>query len=112
MLEPRDCGVTTTSTHKISFSIIDILDPNKFNSKRVNELSIVAEKFPVPNAERTSLESDSDAGGDFRVERTEAGKEKTQFKSEIQLIHQTCHSLHSFYICFHYMWQVLQNVRV
>ncbi|XP_036979326.1 NK1 transcription factor related 2-like,a [Acanthopagrus latus] len=75
MLEPRDCGVTTTSTHKISFSIIDILDPNKFNSKRVNELSIVAEKFPVPSAEGTSLESDSDAGEDFRVERTEAEEE-------------------------------------
>ncbi|XP_071336435.1 NK1 transcription factor related 2-like,a [Trachinotus anak] len=78
MLEAKDCGVTMTSSHKISFSIIDILDPNKFNSKRVNELSIIKEKFPVPNAEG-SLESDSTAGGDFRVERTksvdEAGEE-------------------------------------
>ncbi|XP_008289232.1 NK1 transcription factor related 2-like,a [Stegastes partitus] len=64
-----------TSSHKISFSIIDILDPNKFNSKRVNELSIVKEKFLVPNAEKTSLESDSGAAGDFRVQRTEAGDE-------------------------------------
>lgn len=78
MLDPKDCGVTMTSTHKISFSIIDILDPKKFNSKRVNELSIVTEKFPVLNAEGTSLESDSTAGGDFRVERAEAGRENIQ----------------------------------
>lgn len=63
-----------TSSHKISFSIIDILDPNKFNSKRVNELSTVKEKFPVPNAERTSLEPDSPAGEDLRDDRTEAGR--------------------------------------
>ncbi|KAK1905304.1 NK1 transcription factor-related protein 2 [Dissostichus eleginoides] len=72
MLDPKDCGVTMTSSHKISFSIVDILDPNKFNSKRGNELSIVKE-FPVPHEEGTRLESDSDAGGDFRVERTQAG---------------------------------------
>ncbi|KAK5908647.1 hypothetical protein CgunFtcFv8_016682 [Champsocephalus gunnari] len=71
MLDPKDCGVTMTSSHKSSFSIVDILDPNKFNSKRGNELSIVKE-FPVPHEEGTSLESDSDAGGDFRVERTQA----------------------------------------
>lgn len=79
MLDPKDCGVTMTSSHKISFSIIDILDPNKFNSKRANELSVVKEKFPVPNAEGTSLESDSTAAGDFRVERTKAGREDRQF---------------------------------
>lgn len=76
MLDPKDCEVTMTSSHKISFSIIDILDPNKFNSKRVNELSIAEEKFRVPNAEGTSLESDVTAGGDFRGERREAGREK------------------------------------
>lgn len=63
-----------TSSHKISFSIIDILDPNKFNSKRVNELCIAKEKFPE---EGTSLEPDSSAGGDFRVERTKSGKKIT-----------------------------------
>ncbi|XP_040906214.1 NK1 transcription factor related 2-like,a [Toxotes jaculatrix] len=75
MLDPKDCGVTMMSSHKISFSIIDILDPNKFNSKRVNELSKAKEKFPVPNAEGTSLESDITAGGDLRVERTKTGEE-------------------------------------
>ncbi|KAL7384203.1 hypothetical protein ABVT39_026317 [Epinephelus coioides] len=73
MLDPKDRGVTMTSTHKISFSIIDILDPNKFNSRRGNEL--VKEKFSVPHEEGTSLESDSTAGGDFRVEGTKAGEE-------------------------------------
>uniref|UniRef100_UPI0037E73169 NK1 transcription factor related 2-like,a n=1 Tax=Semicossyphus pulcher TaxID=241346 RepID=UPI0037E73169 len=75
MLDPKDCGVTMTSTHKISFSIIDILDPNKFNSKRVNELSIAKEKFPAPNAEGASVESESSAGGDFRAERAKAEEE-------------------------------------
>lgn len=79
MLDSKDCEVTMTSTHKISFSIIDILDPKKFNSKRVNELSITTEKFPVPNAEGTSLEADSTAGGDFGVEPEEAGKGSEQF---------------------------------
>eukprot|EP00066_Takifugu_rubripes_P002229 XP_003964016.1 PREDICTED: NK1 transcription factor-related protein 2 [Takifugu rubripes] len=65
-----------TSTHKISFSIIDILDPKKFNSKRPNELSIVAEKFPAPNEEKNILSSDSSAaGGDFRAECCETGEE-------------------------------------
>ncbi|KAM4591974.1 NK1 transcription factor related 2-like,a [Odontesthes bonariensis] len=64
-----------TSSHKISFSIIDILDPNKFNSRRVNELSTVQEKFQAQNEEGTSLEWDSTAGGDFRDERADAGEE-------------------------------------
>ncbi|XP_029306092.1 NK1 transcription factor related 2-like,a [Cottoperca gobio] len=75
MLDPKDCGVTMTSSHKISFSIIDILDPNKFNSKRGNELSIGKEKFPVSHEEGTSLESDSTACEDFRVEQTKAEEE-------------------------------------
>ncbi|XP_041646217.1 NK1 transcription factor related 2-like,a [Cheilinus undulatus] len=76
MLDPKDCGGTMTSNHKISFSIIDILDPNKFNSKRVNELSIAKEKFSVPNAEGESAESDSSASEDFRAERTKEEEEK------------------------------------
>ncbi|XP_029926772.1 NK1 transcription factor related 2-like,a [Myripristis murdjan] len=70
MLDPKDSGVTMTSSHKISFSIIDILDPNKFNSKRVNELSVAKEKFPAPNAEGASLDSDTNTGGELGVERT------------------------------------------
>uniref|UniRef100_A0A3Q0RAW5 NK1 transcription factor related 2-like,a n=1 Tax=Amphilophus citrinellus TaxID=61819 RepID=A0A3Q0RAW5_AMPCI len=70
--------------HKISFSIVDILDPNKFNSKRVNELSIIKEKLlPAPNAERTTLESDSTAGGDSKVERAGDGKSTLSRNSEV-----------------------------
>lgn len=84
MLDSKDCGSTMTTTHKISFSIIDILDPKKFNSRRVNELSIVTEKFSAPNAEETSLKSDGDsAGADLRDERGDAGREK---KREFQNI--------------------------
>lgn len=63
-----------TSTHKISFSIIDILDPNKFNSRRKSELSFAKEKFPAHSVEGTSLEWDSTAGGNLRDEHTDAGR--------------------------------------
>ncbi|XP_028982915.1 NK1 transcription factor related 2-like,a [Betta splendens] len=75
MLDPEDCGVTMTSTHKISFSIIDILDPNKFNSNRGSELCVAKEKFSVPNVEGTTLEPDSPARDDLTVERTRAEEE-------------------------------------
>lgn len=78
-------GVTMTSSHKISFSIIDILDPKKFNSKRANELCVTAEKFPVPNAEGSGLESDGTAGGDFRIGHAEAGKLEEHLQSTIRL---------------------------
>lgn len=37
MLEYQESGMKTTSGHRISFSIIDILDPKKFTSKRTAE---------------------------------------------------------------------------
>lgn len=74
MLDPKDCGVTMPN--KISFSIIDILDPKKFNSRRVNELSVAKEKFPAQRSDL--LDCDRTAGGD--VEGAEAGRaEKTYF---------------------------------
>ncbi|XP_034538589.1 NK1 transcription factor related 2-like,a [Notolabrus celidotus] len=76
MLDPKDCEVTMTSSHKISFSIIDILDPNKFNSKKASELWMEKEKFSVSNTEGESVESDSSAGGDLGAERTITGGEK------------------------------------
>ncbi|XP_054654481.1 uncharacterized protein LOC129193822 isoform X2 [Dunckerocampus dactyliophorus] len=63
MLDSKHRGVTMmTSTHKISFSIVDILDPNKFNSgsKKGSELA----KFEVQDAEGNSWETHSDAEGD------------------------------------------------
>lgn len=80
MLDPKESGVTMTSTHKISFSITDILDPKKFNSKRANELSVVAEKFPVPDSQKKILRSDSSAAGeDFKDECAEAGEKRGNF---------------------------------
>lgn len=96
MLDPKESGVTMTSTHKISFSIIDILDPKKFNSKRPNELSIVAEKFPAPNEEKRILSSDSSAaGGDFRAECCETGEKTGSFE-----IFSKIHALGA------YLWQM------
>lgn len=77
MLDSKDSGMRMTSSHRISFSIIDILDPKKFNSKRVNELSIAKEKFSVPNAEGPSLESDASADEDHGNNRTKTGKENS-----------------------------------
>ncbi|KAM9847360.1 NK1 transcription factor related 2-like,a [Aulostomus maculatus] len=70
MLDPKDREVKMTSGHKISFSIIDILDPNKFNSKRGNELF----KFQVSNPEGTSLNPDA-TNGDLTAGCTEAGED-------------------------------------
>lgn len=59
--------------HKISFSIIDILDPKKFNSRRVSELSAGKEKFPAQRPDGANLlDCDRTAGGD--VESAEAGR--------------------------------------
>lgn len=81
MLDPKESGVTMPSTHKISFSIIDILDPKKFNSKRANELSVVAEKFPVPDSQKKILRSvSSAAGGDCKDECAEAGEKRGNFE--------------------------------
>lgn len=54
---------------KISFSIIDILDPKKFNSRRLNELSVAKEKFPAQRED--TLDCDGTPGGN--VESAETG---------------------------------------
>lgn len=81
MLDPKDCEVTMPN--KISFSIIDILDPKKFNSRRVNELSVAKEKCPAQRADL--LDCDRTAGGD--VERADAGRCKTHKANEIVLFY-------------------------
>ena len=67
MLDSKDSGVMMTSSHRISFSIIDILDPKKFNSKRINEHSIA--KFPASGVEGESLDASTN-----RVDRTKTGR--------------------------------------
>ncbi|XP_075894404.1 NK1 transcription factor-related protein 2-like [Nelusetta ayraudi] len=80
MLDPKDCGVTMP--HKISFSIIDILDPKKFNSRRVNELSVAKETFPAQRADGADLlDCDRTAGGD--VESAEAGDDTEERQSAV-----------------------------
>ncbi|XP_067243080.1 NK1 transcription factor related 2-like,a [Chanodichthys erythropterus] len=51
MLEYQESGMKTTSGHRISFSIIDILDPKKFTSKRT------AEKERTSSSENTEFGS-------------------------------------------------------
>ncbi|XP_018952935.1 NK1 transcription factor related 2-like,a [Cyprinus carpio] len=53
MLEYQESGVKTTSGHRISFSIIDILDPKKFTSKKTHA---------VPEKERTSSSENTEFG--------------------------------------------------
>uniref|UniRef100_H3C325 NK1 transcription factor related 2-like,a n=1 Tax=Tetraodon nigroviridis TaxID=99883 RepID=H3C325_TETNG len=78
MLDPKESGVTMTSSHKISFSIIDILDPQKFNSKRASQLSTVAEKFPVANAEESSP-----ADTEFRAVYAKTGEKRGKGECQI-----------------------------
>ncbi len=54
MLEYQESGVKTTSGHRISFSIIDILDPKKFTSKKTHA---VLEKERTSSSENTELGS-------------------------------------------------------
>ncbi|XP_008319736.1 NK1 transcription factor related 2-like,a isoform X2 [Cynoglossus semilaevis] len=92
MLDPKKCGVTMTSSHRISFSIIDILDPNKFNSRRANELSRDTEKFSCPHAEERSLESDCSTEdgeeltktGDDKRNDTSASRHQTVLTDPLQ----------------------------
>uniref|UniRef100_A0A8C5GNK2 NK1 transcription factor related 2-like,a n=1 Tax=Gouania willdenowi TaxID=441366 RepID=A0A8C5GNK2_GOUWI len=84
--EFRGSGLTMTSSHKISFSIVDILDPNKFNSRRINE----KENFVATQAEGTSLETDSSAATDFRDERTDAGW--------LHCFNSSMHCLYSYFL--------------
>ncbi|XP_046885855.1 NK1 transcription factor related 2-like,a [Hypomesus transpacificus] len=76
MLDSKESGVRM-SAHRISFSIIDILDPQKFNSKRIGAAK---EKFWSPNAEVASLKADGGAGGELTVEHVKT-EEETQTDS-------------------------------
>ncbi|XP_038141327.1 NK1 transcription factor related 2-like,a [Cyprinodon tularosa] len=79
------------SNHKISFSIADILDPNKFNSKRANELPVAEEKFTAPDAEGTSLEWDSEAARDEHTGE-ETGDEDSSHPTTLRDPILTCSS--------------------
>ena len=74
MLDSRDSRLTMTTNHKISFSIVDILDPKKFNSKRERELCVVKESFHALNADGASLELDAGEEGQHQVEHNKTGR--------------------------------------
>ncbi|XP_055025749.1 NK1 transcription factor related 2-like,a [Misgurnus anguillicaudatus] len=56
MLEYKESGMKTTSSHRISFSIIDILDPQKFTSRKTEALSETKRASHLENTEFGSLE--------------------------------------------------------
>lgn len=61
----KELGAKMT-THKISFSILDILDPNKFNNKRI--LCGAKETFPVAEAESVAHEREPQEEDDTGAE--------------------------------------------
>ncbi|XP_059929241.1 NK1 transcription factor-related protein 2-like [Gadus macrocephalus] len=74
MLDSKDSRLTMTPNHKISFSIVDILDPKKFNSKRERELCVVKETYPALNGDGASLELDACEEGQHQVEHSKTGE--------------------------------------
>ncbi|KAJ8391813.1 hypothetical protein AAFF_G00085850 [Aldrovandia affinis] len=79
MLEYRDTGVKMTPHHRISFSIVDILDPNKFNSKRTSSFSAEKDRLPLSDAGVGSLSRDTscahDPDGDPAARDNDSGGE-------------------------------------
>ncbi|XP_051507184.1 NK1 transcription factor-related protein 2-like [Myxocyprinus asiaticus] len=56
MLQYQESGVKTTPGHRISFSILDILDPKKFTSKKTDVTSEKKRTPPLENTDFGSLE--------------------------------------------------------
>ncbi|CAB1343700.1 unnamed protein product [Coregonus sp. 'balchen'] len=89
MLDSNESNVKMTSSHRISFSIIDIMDPNKFNSKKICELFPTKDKFPSQNVRVARFEEDAGADGEPPLVRMEAGEDTgTDQSSSADLKHQ------------------------
>ncbi|XP_056128423.1 NK1 transcription factor related 2-like,a [Rhinichthys klamathensis goyatoka] len=67
MLEYQESGMKTTSGHRISFSIIDILDPRKFTSKRTAAVSEEERTSSSENTEFGSLEREHNGKGSLSI---------------------------------------------
>lgn len=67
MLEYQESGMKTTSGHRISFSIIDILDPKKFTSKRTVAVSEEERTSSSENTEFGSLEEQRTGKGSLSI---------------------------------------------
>ncbi|XP_026135110.1 NK1 transcription factor-related protein 2-like [Carassius auratus] len=88
MLEYQESAVKATSGHRISFSIVDILDPKKFSSKK---------SHAVLEKERTSSSGDAELGS---LKERRNGKESTELSicknigDQSTDDHQSCVRLH------------------
>ncbi|XP_072293473.1 NK1 transcription factor related 2-like,a [Eucyclogobius newberryi] len=74
-----ELGLKMTTTHKISFSILDILDPNKFNSKRI--LCGPQETCPVTEGD-SAVTSANESGAEGAQEEDDTGAEELFSPSE------------------------------
>lgn len=77
MLDSHKEREAKMTTHKISFSILDILDPNKFNSKRI--LCAAKETFPVAEEESAAAGSARDGEVEGAQEESDTGAEVDHF---------------------------------
>ncbi|XP_051945425.1 NK1 transcription factor-related protein 2-like [Xyrauchen texanus] len=89
MLEYHESGVKTTPGHRISFSILDILDPKKFTSKKTDVTSEKKWTPPLENTDFGSLEEqrtskESPGHGESRLCKNTSSAEE----------HQSCVRLH------------------
>ncbi|XP_043110737.1 NK1 transcription factor related 2-like,a [Puntigrus tetrazona] len=92
MLECQESGAKSTPGHRISFSIIDILDPKKFTSKK---------RHAVSEKERTSSSEITEFGS---LEERRNGKESPGHEGTLSIcknkgvrltdVHQSCVRLH------------------
>uniref|UniRef100_H3B5X5 Homeobox domain-containing protein n=1 Tax=Latimeria chalumnae TaxID=7897 RepID=H3B5X5_LATCH len=83
MLEYQDSGVKMAPSHKISFSILDILDPNKFTSKtpqKAPQKGYKTTHFLQSSTEQTleQVEVDEDGAETDSYRDTETGKKECE----------------------------------
>ncbi|MBN3282498.1 NKX12 protein, partial [Polyodon spathula] len=81
MLEHQGNGVKSPPTHRISFSILDILDPNKFTCKKQNNCSpetrvTAIRKLSQNEDETLETVAKNDAETDWNSEDPQCGKEE------------------------------------
>ncbi|XP_026113775.1 NK1 transcription factor-related protein 2-like [Carassius auratus] len=86
MLEYQESGAKTTPGHRISFSIIDILDPKKFTSKKSHAVSEKERASSSESTEFGSLEESPEHEGSFSSSKNKENRSADE--------HQSCVRLH------------------
>lgn len=81
MLDSHKEHEAKMTTHKISFSILDILDPNKFNSKRI--LCAAKETLPVAEEESVETRGARDGGAEGTQEDVDTEAEVELFSPSV-----------------------------